>query len=230
MSNRVVRCLLLRWGWDEMQLGYSAIIQPVKPLETKVRALYTWHYFFLLSCSEPIPKYPLKSYMPTPNSILTPLFAHPTHQHDLEPLEQPLGELQHPVGRAQSVGRHRLVGVWQNLQRQTGTSSCWRKCAEGRSFRTLPSSTRTDAMMSSGSPIRPSAGMLRLSVCQDPELHSWESVCEGKKRNRSVSNDERTVYVHPPLLRLNCTARLHLVHAVTQRALDRLMQRLPKLV
>ena len=31
---------------------------------------------------------------------------------------------------------------------------------------TLPSSTRIDAMMSSGSPMRPSAGMLRLSAVQ----------------------------------------------------------------
>lgn len=82
---------------------------------------------------------------------------------------------------------------------------------------TLPSSTRTEARMSSGSPIRPRAGILRLSAVE-------RGGCARGKTGERVS--AHTMYVHPSLLRLDGAVLLDVIYAVGKRALNRFMQNL----
>ena len=81
---------------------------------------------------------------------------------------------------------------------------------------TLPSATRTEAKMSSGSPTRPRAGRLRLSL---------KVSTNRKERSERVG---RTVNVHPPLVELYGPADLHLVYALAQPGTYRLMQHIAK--
>ena len=151
--------------------------------------------------------------------ICRPTLLACTHfQKTLELRCKSFSELGNTMCGAKAIRGHRLVCLRKNLQRKVfiGKSKMREPC--GGKEPAFPFSTRTDARMSSGSPMRFKGGTLRSSVKGEGERQVTGKIVFQKGRLL-------TMYMHPAVADLQCSGHLDVIDGLRKSRGYRLMKK-----